>query len=138
MKHSRLVLFAHGSRDPRWCETFERLRRDVASYPGGDDVRLAYMEFARPTLMEVAGEATQDEVGSIRILPLFLAGGAHVARDIPDQVAAVLERYPSLDVETLPPVGEDPRFHALLREIAGESATDAARGAQPTRAGKER
>ena len=121
MSRSRLVLYAHGSRDPHWREPFERLLGDVASHRGGESVRLAYMEFAEPTLMEVAGEAIRDGFGTIRILPLFLAGGAHVAKDIPEQVAAVLGRYPRLEVLVLPPVGEDPRVQALLRTMATEA-----------------
>jgi sirohydrochlorin cobaltochelatase len=118
---TRLVLFAHGSGDSRWRAPFERLRDEVARRLGAERVRLAYMEFAPPTLLDVAAEAVRDQVLGLRLLPLFMAGGGHVDRDIPAQVAGVRQRFPELAVEVLPPVGDHPRFRTLLCEIAAAS-----------------
>lgn len=118
----RLILFVHGSRDPRWRRPFEELTARLQEDLGADRVRLAYMEFASPTLLDAARDAVDDGVSRLRLIPLFLAGGAHVDRDIPEQVQAVRARFPGMTVEVLPPVGEDPRFVALLRIIALESA----------------
>jgi sirohydrochlorin cobaltochelatase len=109
----------------------------MASQEGGNLVRLAYMEFAEPTLMDMAAEAIREGVGAIWILPLFLAGGAHVSNDIPDQVGAVRERYPHLEVEILPPIGEDPSFKALLRSIVGRACREVARNGRVTPSGKD-
>jgi sirohydrochlorin cobaltochelatase len=116
---ARLVLFAHGSIDPRWRAPFERLLADLQASHGADAVRLGYMEFARPSLEDVAAEAVRDGVSKLRVLPLFMAAGAHVAADIP--VQAQQARAFGLEVEVLPPVGEHPRFAALLRELSGEA-----------------
>jgi sirohydrochlorin cobaltochelatase len=113
-----LILFAHGSRDPRWAEPFQRLARDAAAAASPARVRLAFMEFTGPTLADVAGELAAEGIRHARLLPLFMAGGAHVARDIPDQVAAVRDAHPELEIEVLAPIGEDPRVFALLTEIA--------------------
>jgi sirohydrochlorin cobaltochelatase len=72
--------------------------------------------------VDVAKEAAQRGVQRIRLLPLFLAGGAHVARDIPEQVGWVMKALPEMQVDVLPPVGEDHRFENLLREITREHA----------------
>jgi len=122
-RHSRLVLYAHGSRDPRWREPFERMADELRGSLGIDGVRLVYMEFVPPTLQDAAAEAVGQGVECLRILPLFLAGGAHVDRDIPEQVAATRQRFPDLRIEVLPPVGEDRRFAALLRTVATEAAS---------------
>ena len=118
----QLVLFAHGSKDPRWRAPFldlvGNLRRDL----GEDRVSLAFMEYAEPTLLDVAREAHDKGVGTLRVLPLFLAGGAHVAKDIPEQVAQVKKSFPEMSVEVMTPVGEDPRFVELLGRIAREGA----------------
>ncbi len=119
---SRLILFVHGSRDPRWREPFERMTADLMERVGRGNVRLVYMEFASPTLMDAAADAARDGVKRLRLLPLFLAGGAHVARDIPEQVAAAKARFPQIHIDVLRPVGEDPRFAALLRQVAAEAA----------------
>jgi sirohydrochlorin cobaltochelatase len=117
----RLILFVHGSRDPRWRRPFEELTAGIQADVGRERVRLAYMEFAAPTLMDAAEGAVHDGVSRLRLFPIFLAGGAHVDRDIPEQISAVRARFPGLEIEVLPPVGEDPRFASLLRAIAVES-----------------
>ncbi len=121
-----LVLFAHGSRDPRWARPFNALAADLAGDLAPVPVRLAFMEFAGPTLKEVAAELAGSGCTRLRLLPLFLAGGAHVARDIPAQVAEVKALHPELEVTVLPPVGENPRFRHLMREVAREAAGDPA------------
>lgn len=119
---TRLILLAHGSRDPRWRAPFERLEADLAAAIGVARVRLAYMEFAAPTLLDRAAEAERDGVTELRVLPLFLSAGAHVAHDIPAQVAEARGHHPGLRIEVLQPIGEHPRFASLLREIAREAA----------------
>ncbi len=121
MNRSTLVLFAHGSKDPRWMQPFEKLTADLQADLGETGVCLAYMDFAEPTLQDVADGLKLKGITRIRLLPLFLAGGAHVAKDIPEQVAQVQDRIPGFRIEVLPPVGENPRFAGLLREIARES-----------------
>jgi sirohydrochlorin cobaltochelatase len=118
----RLVLFAHGSRDPRWRAPFERLAADLAAELGPDRVRLAYMEFVGPTLADVAADAAREGVICLRVLPLFLAAGAHVATDIPEQSGAARRAHPGLRIEVLDPIGEHPRFVALARELARDAA----------------
>ena len=85
-----------------------------------------------------AEEAVRDGVQQLKILPLFMAGGAHVDRDIPEQVTAVQERFPSLDLSVLPPIGEHPRLVALMQEIAREYAAEPPRLARGTARGQTR
>ncbi len=117
-----LVLLAHGSKDPRWRAPFERIAQELRHELGQRKVRLAYMEFVGPTLMDVAQECVGQSLLNLRVLPLFMAVGAHLAKDIPEQVAEVRGRYPQLTVEVLPPVGEDIRVMQLLEQIALEAA----------------
>jgi len=115
---TRLVLFAHGSGDTRWRKPFEELHEDIATACGRETVRLAYMEFAPPSLHDVACEAHRDGIRTLRLLPLFMAGGAHLHRELPDLVTKVRAAYRDLVIEVLPAIGEHPRFQALLRRIA--------------------
>lgn len=121
-RNSRLILFAHGSRDPRWRAPFKTMLESLQADLGEGAVDLAFMEFSPPTLLDVAACAAAGGVASLRLLPLFLAGGAHVAKDIPEQVAQVKAAYPRMQIDVLSPVGEDPRFVRLLEEIARENA----------------
>lgn len=118
---SRLILFAHGSRDPEWREPFERLADALAADLGPGRVALAYLEFVGPTLEEALAAAAEDGVGTARVLPLFLAAGKHVKEDLP-ALATAAGRARGIRVQVLPPVGEDPRLLELMERIARESA----------------
>ncbi len=124
-----LILLVHGSKDPRWRAPFELLAADVAQRLGDVPSRpgrtaLAYMEFAEPTLMDAATRLHADGASEFAVLPVFLAAGAHVATDIPEQIQAVRERLPGVHIELMQPLGEHPRFQALLRELIVEIARE--------------
>ncbi len=122
MERTRLLLLAHGSPDPRWRAPFEKLLQDLQEELGADCVRLGFMEFAQPTFLELAAEAEGEGIGCLRILPLFMAGGGHVDRDIPAQAAKAARHYPRLRIEILPPVGEHPRVVEALVTVARTAA----------------
>jgi sirohydrochlorin cobaltochelatase len=116
-----LVLLAHGSKDPRWCAPFERIFNAVQSQSRETQVRLAYMAFVEPTLMDVARECVGQRILHLRILPLFLSFGAHLATDVPEQVNQARAQFPQLEVEVLSPVGDDPRLTGLIQQIVIET-----------------
>ena len=116
-----LVLLAHGSKDPQWRVPFERIVDAVEGQSGKTKVRLAYMEFIGPTLMDVARECVGQQISHLRILPLFLSIGAHLATDVPEQVNQAKAQFPQLEVELLAPVGEDPRLARLIQQIVIET-----------------
>jgi len=87
-----------------------------------DDVKLAYMEFVEPTLSTIAEQCAKNGVGKLRVLPIFMAAGAHLATDVPEEVRKIKKRHPQLEVEVLPPIGEDPRMFLLMQEIIGDLA----------------
>lgn len=118
MKTSCLVLLAHGSKNPRWREPFERLREELRREVGADRVGLAYMAMAEPSLTVVIRRLSDRGVRVIRILPLFMSSGNHLHEDIPDQVASLRRDYPGLEIAVLPPIGSHPRFTAMMRELA--------------------
>jgi len=119
-----LVLLAHGSKDPRWRVPFERIVDAVQGQSGKTKVRLAYMEFIQPTLMDVARECVEQQILRLKILPLFLSIGTHLATDIPEQVNEVRAPFPQLEVEVLAPVGEDPRLAGLIQQMVIERLND--------------
>ena len=120
-KSDCLVLLAHGSRDPRWRAPFERIVDAVQGQSGETDVRLAYMEFVGPTLMDVARECVGKQILHLRVLPLFLSMGTHLVTDVPEQVREAKEQFPQLEVEVLATIGEDPRVTRLIQQIVIET-----------------
>jgi sirohydrochlorin cobaltochelatase len=121
---SRLVIFAHGSQDSRWRIPFEELTASLMERHGADKVRLAYMEFVHPKLADIVQEAARDGKLRLRVLPLFLAAGAHVSEDIPRQIADAQGAFPQVKIELLQPIGEHPRVKELFRDIACDYVRD--------------
>ncbi len=117
---TRVVLMAHGSRDPRWRAPFESLAATLARDLGAERVRLAYMEYAAPSLDEVAAEARREGVERLIVLPLFMAGGGHVDQDIPVLARQAEARHPGLVVEVAGAIGEEPRVVAAIEAIASD------------------
>lgn len=117
----RLVLFAPGSEESRVRKPFEELAEGLRNELGKGQLRLAYIHSASPSLAEVAKEAADDGVSRLRILPLLLAPGGPLEKEIPEQAAVVRAQVPQLTVEVLPPVGEHPRMRTLLHALAREA-----------------
>ncbi len=101
-----IILFAHGSRDPAWFAPFEMLRERVLTHTQGQPVRLAYLEFAGPTLQQAIAQAVSEGALAVRVVPVFLAAGAHVRQDLPVLVQEARLAHPNVVIELMPPVGE--------------------------------
>jgi sirohydrochlorin cobaltochelatase len=117
-----IVLLAHGSRDPGWSAPFERLAQRVRDLRPAAGVAVAYLEIAPPTFGDAVASLVAAGAGEIVVVPLFLAPGGHVRRDLPQMVDAVRSRYSGVTVRVLPTIGEaDPLVDALAAWIADES-----------------
>ena len=114
----RVVLFVHGSRNPEWAKPFEELRERTEKKLGSKQVRLAYLEFNTPTLLDVAREAALDGIQTLLVVPLFFGGGQHMRVDAPDLVAEASRENPNLDIQISGPLAEDQAFcDALLNRV---------------------
>ena len=101
-----IVLFAHGSRDPGWAEPFERLAARVRAERPGARVALAYLEITPPTLEDAVAALVAEGARSVAVVPVFLAPGGHVRRDLPLAVERLRSRYPAARFRVLPTIGE--------------------------------
>jgi len=113
-----LVLMVHGSRDARWQGSLQTLTEKVEERLGEGEARLAFMQFASPTLEDVITEAVDSGYERIRILPLFMASAGHVEKDIKPLVDELALRFPGTKLQLLSPVGEDILFPSLIEDIA--------------------
>ena len=118
MANGRLILFAHGSTDPIWQETFHRIVRELRSELGEGSVGLAFMERAKPTLVDAVAQAAADRVDHLQVLPMFFSAGGHVSRDIPRLIDEARSLFPAMKIELLRPIGEHPAFSELVGRIA--------------------
>ncbi len=54
MACTSLILVAHGSKDPKWCKSFETLVETCHGMP------LAYMDFMEPSLFSVTERLSKE------------------------------------------------------------------------------
>jgi sirohydrochlorin cobaltochelatase len=101
-----LILFAHGARDPRWAEPFERLRQKIQVARPGLPVALAYLELMAPDLGTAVDQMVASGCTELRVVPAFLGQGGHVRRDLPELVERAAARHAGLTIELALPLGE--------------------------------
>ena len=102
-----LVLFAHGARDPRWAEPFERLQSLIQQQSPTVKVALGFLELMSPRLPELAAKLAEDGVTDVTIVPVFLGQGGHVLRDLPIILEDLRGTYPEMTFRVATAVGED-------------------------------
>lgn len=125
-----IALVAHGSRDAGWAAPFERLAARVRSERPEALVALAYLELAPPTLEEAVAALVAQGAREIAVVPLFLAPGGHVRRDLPAMVDALRARHPAARFRVLPAIGEaDAITGAIAAWIAAETRPRGSPGA---------
>ncbi|WP_341678336.1 CbiX/SirB N-terminal domain-containing protein [Niveibacterium sp. SC-1] len=112
-----VILFAHGARDPQWAQPLERLAAEVRASQPGVWVSPAYLEFMQPALGEAIAQAETAGATRVRVVPVFLAAGGHVKRDLPQMLAAAQAQHPGLRIELAPVLGE---AEAVIAAMAGE------------------
>jgi len=120
-KPTPLVLLAHGSKYAQWRAPFEQLADDLRKDVGTDNVLLCYMESASPTLLDTVRGLAAAGVTRCRVLPLFMAQGAHFNTDIPGQLEEIKRQFPAFEVTLLPVIGQHPQFLTLMRQLTKEA-----------------
>lgn len=79
-------------------------------------VRVAYNEFAGPSIATAVDDAVRSGTRRIDVLPTMLTpGGVHSEVEIPEEIAAAKRRHPALDIRYAWPVRTE-RVAALLAE----------------------
>lgn len=121
MAATGLILFAHGARDARWREPFERLATKAGAARPDVAVSLAFLELMQPDLAAAADALIARGCRRLRVVPVFLGQGGHVREDLPAVVDAVRSRHPQVDIELRQAVGED---DSVLDRIAALSVAD--------------
>ncbi len=111
-----LLLFAHGARDSRWSLPFEDIAERVRLNAPQVLVRLAFLEFMTPDIVQAGGELAAAGCTRIDVVPLFLGAGGHVRRDIPLLLAELEAAHPGVHWMLRPSIGElDPVVEAMAQ-----------------------
>ena len=113
-----MILFAHGARDPEWASPMRRvqavLRQRVSDIP----VELAFLEFMTPTLPDCAAVLVERGARKIVVLPMFIARGGHLKREVPEMLDALRRRHPGVEFLLGGAIGE----HEIVVQAMAEAA----------------
>lgn len=107
MSKEAIILFAHGARDPEWAKPAQRVAAVLRSLRPEALVEVAFLELMEPALADAVESAAASGATGIRVVPLFLAQGGHLKRDVPALIDAVRTRHPACTIELAVAVGED-------------------------------
>ncbi|MBK7898985.1 MAG: CbiX/SirB N-terminal domain-containing protein [Azonexus sp.] len=114
-----LILFAHGARDPEWAVPIRRVQAAVRDLAPHLAVECAFLEFMTPALPECADALAALGVARVVVLPMFIAQGGHLKRDVPLLIEALRQRHPGVQFVLAPAIGEN---DAVLRAMAATAA----------------
>ena len=101
-----IVLFAHGSRDPEWASPIRRVGALVRSRSPELRVELAFLEFIAPNLRDCVELLVAEGFERIVVLPMFIAQGGHLKRDVPLLLEELRALHPQTCFEQADAVGE--------------------------------
>jgi sirohydrochlorin cobaltochelatase len=112
MSSSAVILFAHGARESEWAGPFEHVRDQLRSE--GTRVELAYLEIMKPSLEDAARTLVREGHKTVTIVPLFLAQGKHLKRQLPEMVTALKQRHAGSEFRVTVALGDEPEILAAI------------------------
>lgn len=120
MTRTALILFAHGARDPDWAEPMRRVRAGVLAQMPGTRVELAFLEFLQPTLRDCVEALVAEDFEQITVLPMFIARGGHLQRDLPLLLDELRQRHQRTRFELAATIGE---VESIVQAMARHALT---------------
>src|SRR4051812_31267040 len=101
-----MVLFAHGSRDGAWAQPFHSLSAQMSALMPDTQIEVAYLELMQPGLPECVERLVGRAATAITVVPVFLAQGSHLRRDLPAMIETLRNAWPTVSISVTPPIGE--------------------------------
>ncbi|VAX24371.1 hypothetical protein MNBD_NITROSPINAE04-447 [hydrothermal vent metagenome] len=120
-----VALFAHGSRDPRWKAPFVELEKRLSDRAPCDlTVKTAFLQDCEPNLFDVIGAMAKDGCAKITIVPMFLAVGAHAAKDFPEIAQKLRNSYADISFEWTEVIGQWDETQNALASVLADKLSD--------------
>ncbi len=118
MKES-IMLLGHGSpkKDANKLDHVARMLHGILHAGCTNDcVKVAYLQFAEPGIMDAIGECVRQGAKKIILQPFFLSAGMHVTKDIPEMIEEARGLYLGVEFIYTEPLGS----HEKLAQVAME------------------
>jgi sirohydrochlorin cobaltochelatase len=123
MSDQAIILFAHGARDPEWAAPFDIIKQQLQAARPEVQVELAFLEFMTPSLEAAVALSAAQGAKRIVLVPLFMAQGGHLKQDLPLLVEKIRQRYPQLEVQVMPAIGDAPEILQAITDWVLRSAS---------------
>lgn len=118
MQGRGILLFGHGARNPEWAQPFQRIREAIRAREPGLPVESGFLELMRPDFAEGIAALVAQGARDIVVVPVFVAGGLHVGKDLPVLAAAAMERHAGVTIRLASPLGEAETVLAAIADYA--------------------
>ncbi|MCU0631603.1 MAG: sirohydrochlorin nickelochelatase [Methanolinea sp.] len=122
MSKKGLLLVGHGSKLPYNKDLVENTARLIAGKYPGFIVKCGFMNMNSPSIEETMAEFQKEAIDVLVVVPLFLAKGVHIVKDIPAVIGLEEGKnkgFFTLNGRTIPllyadPIGSDPLLAELM------------------------
>ena len=129
MSRKGLLLVGHGSSLPYNKQLVEDTARLVSRREPGYLVKCAFMNLNQPTITEALEEFKREDVDTVVVVPLFLAKGVHINRDIPGVLGlsegsfrgSLRKNGSEIPLIYADPIGSDPLLAELMLKNAARA-----------------
>jgi len=120
-----ILLFGHGARNPEWAQPFHGIRDAILAREPAALVEPGFLELLRPSFDEAVASLVRQGATEIVVVPIFMAAGRHVKKDLPQIAANAMDRHDGLEITLAAPVGEVPPVLAAMAVYALDACTGA-------------
>lgn len=129
MRKMGMLLVGHGSTMPYNQELVEKTASMIKSQNTDFIVKCGFMNMNTPTIKDSLNEFRREPIDALVVVPLFLAKGVHIEKDIPAEIGLAegtkkgvfLLNGKSIPLVYADPIGSDP----LLADLMIKNATKA-------------
>ena len=122
MGRKGMLLVGHGRTMPYNKELVEKTADMIRAQDNGFIVKSGFMNMNAPTIKEALEDFRHEQIDTLVVVPLFLAKGVHIEKDIPGEIGlpeGVKKGTFALNGTTIPlvyadPIGSDPLLATLM------------------------
>jgi len=117
-----MLLVGHGSTMPYNQELVEKTAEFIKAKNAGYIVKCGFMNMNKPTIKESLEAFRHEPIDALVVVPLFLAKGVHIEKDIPGEIGlaeGVKKGIFVMNGKSIPllyadPIGSDPLLADLM------------------------
>jgi sirohydrochlorin ferrochelatase len=121
MKQAVLYI-CHGSRVPKARTEAIHFINKVMPKVHASIQEVSFLELAEPSIEVSFSRCVEQGATHIAVVPLLLLTASHAKRDIPKELAHIMEKYPDIRVTYGKPIGVDNKLVYMLQDKMNEKA----------------